>query len=110
MKPKTTFEALHGVNAKFFFCNCGGHALLVERFEDQISVGMWGQTGLRDYPNNIWERIKLVWAFLRGRLFVDDIILNVNEAKLVAEHLRGLINDTGKTVKLSSSKKLASSN
>jgi hypothetical protein len=103
MKTKSMFEDIHGNDAKFFFCNCGGHALLVERYDDLITLGLWGETGLTAYPTNLWERLRLVWAFLRGRLFVDDIILNKDEAKLVAEHLKELAIDKPRK----STKKLA---
>jgi hypothetical protein len=108
VKTKSTLETLHGEGAKFFFCSCTSHALLVERWDNEICLGMWGQTGLTDYPSNLWQRLKLMWAFMRGRLFVDDIVLTLDEAKLVAEHLKELSNET--TTTKTASKKLASNN
>jgi len=78
-------------NEKFFRCQCGGHAIGVDKFDwededTEIFLSYWYQSGLDD--NSIKERLKMIWKILTGSKHIYyDVLLNKQQAKELGEYL-----------------------
>lgn len=73
------------MKGQFFKCDCGADGLWVEysrHFGTEIALFS------RDPSNRSWaNRIKLAWACLRGKPYVDEVLLNDQSLMDLVDHL-----------------------
>ena len=90
----------------FIECECGTHLLEVtndaEYFNDNKQVRQEFWLAMFSYGNSsntygFFERFKIAWKFLRtGRMYGDQITLNPDEAKKLADFINNNIIETEK--------------
>jgi len=72
----------------FTECECGCAKLFVSRFKDEswISFAMYRRYDIIKWP--LWTRITTAFALIfTGRLFAEDICLDIDEAKRFGQWL-----------------------
>jgi len=80
---------------KFIQCDCYGEGLLITKFdnEEELYFSYWRQ-GIDPIKLSWWMRLKLCYlALFKGNYYEDQIILNKEKSKELADWIIGLQNE-----------------
>jgi len=88
------------VEEYFFSCDCMGHGLRIVSYDwdgdyaqdEEINIELWRCEGTG--RKSLWSRIKTCWNIMwHGKDYVDDVVLNREDAKRLAEVIIELTDD-----------------
>ena len=77
-------------DSEFLICDCYGHGLLLEKFDDEEEVCLsLFEKGLNGRTLCWSERLRWCWQILRhGKPWSDFVILNIENQKKLKEFLK----------------------
>jgi hypothetical protein len=77
-------------DSEFLICDCYGHGLLLEKFDDEEEVCLsLFEKGLNGRTLCWSERLRWCWQILRhGKPWSDFVILNIEKQKKLKEFLK----------------------
>jgi len=83
------------MESKFIKCQCGTHALELQKDEEDESVyvGLWNY-GNFSREENLWSRIKIGFRYIfTGKLYGDHVILGREDAIELNEFVQKNLNE-----------------
>lgn len=71
----------------FIRCECGAHGLNITQDDEtgDVFFAMW-HYGRDDM--SITHKLRWIWQIIRGKPFLDEIVVNANSLPLLIDHLK----------------------
>lgn len=80
---------------KFIMCSCQSESILIEKYsgEEEIYISLFGR-GLNLKRYNFKDKLRHIWQIItKGTPYTDEIVLNKDSAKELADTLNAFTNE-----------------